>query len=292
MRADDVSLRAGATSAQTRDGAASHPVFAAFQRHWPEYLIEASALGLFMMSACCFVALLEHPASPVARAVVDPVLRRMLIGIAMGLTAIAIIYSPWGKQSGAHLNPAVTLTFWRLGKIGGPDAFFYVAAQFSGGLAGVLLSAALLSRDVIADASVNYVVTQPGMAGAAAAFLAELGISLGLMLAVLIVSNRPGLNRYTGLLAGVLVAAYITFEAPVSGMSMNPARTFASALPAGVWTDAWLYFLAPPLGMLLAAEAYLLWRGQGAVLCCKLHHENDSRCIFRCRYRSCAHAYE
>ena len=84
------------------------------------------------------------------------------------------------------------------------------------------------------------------------------------------------------------MALYITFEAPLSGMSMNPARTVASALPAHVWTGVWIYFIAPPLGMLLAAEVYLLWRGQGSVLCCKLHHENDSRCIFRCRYHSCA----
>jgi aquaporin Z len=111
------------------------------------------------------------------------------------------------------------------------------------------------------------------------------------MMMVLIVSNRQALNRYTGLFAGSLVALYITFEAPVSGMSMNPARTVASALPAHVWSGAWLYFVAPVLGMLLAAEAYLLWRGQGSVLCCKLHHENQSRCIFRCRYHSCgAHA--
>jgi aquaporin Z len=50
----------------------------------------------------------------------------------------------------------------------------------------------------------------------------------------------------------------------------------------------WIYFLAPPLGMLLAAQTYLLTRGQGTVLCCKLHHENNSRCIFRCRYHECA----
>jgi aquaporin Z len=266
--------------------------YAALTTHWPEYLMEAMGLGLFMLSACICVVLLEHPSSAVHQALPDATLRRVLIGIAMGLTAISIIYSPLGKRSGAHLNPAVSLAFWRLGKIEGWDALFYIAAQFAGGVLGVLLAAALLTRMLVADPAVNYAVTVPGSGGAGVAFAAEGAISFGLMLMVLIVSNQHKLNRFTGLFAGTLVALYISLEAPLSGMSMNPARTFASALPAGVWTDAWLYFLAPPLGMLLAAEAYLLWRGQGAVLCCKLHHENDSRCIFRCRYRWSANAHE
>jgi aquaporin Z len=260
----------------------------ALANHWPEYLMEAAGLGLFMISACVFVVLLEHPSSLVHQTLSDATLRRILIGIAMGLTAIAIIYSPLGKRSGAHLNPAVSLTFWRLGKIEGWDALFYIVAQFIGGAAGVLLATLLLSRMLVADATVNYAVTVPGAGGPWVAFAAEAAISFGLMLIVLIASNRQRLNRYTGIFAGILVATYISLEAPLSGMSMNPARTVASALHAGVWTGAWLYFIAPPLGMLLAAEVYLLWRGYGSVLCCKLHHENDSRCIFRCRYHSCA----
>jgi aquaporin Z len=263
----------------------------ALATHWPEYLMEAAGLGLFMISACAFTVLLFHPESAMVRALPDGDLRRLLIGIAMGLTAIAIIYSPLGKRSGAHLNPAVTLTFWRLGKIEGWDALFYIVAQFIGGAAGVLLATQLLSRMLIADMAVNYAVTVPGAGGPWVAFAAEAAISFGLMLMVLVVSNRPALNRYTGFFAGTLVALFITFEAPMSGMSMNPARTLASALPAHVWTGAWLYFTAPVLGMLVAAEAYLLWQGQSAVLCCKLHHENHSRCIFRCRYHSCASAH-
>jgi aquaporin Z len=153
---------------------------------------------------------------------------------------------------------------------------------------GVLLSLALLGPLLLADSAVNYAVTVPGMPGPWVAFAAEAAISCGLMFTVLAISNRRSLNRYTGLFAGTLVALYIMFEAPLSGMSMNPARTFASALPAHTWTDVWIYFLAPPLGMLLAAEIYLLARGKRAVLCCKLHHENDSRCIFRCRYHACS----
>jgi aquaporin Z len=256
----------------------------ALTTHWPEYLIEAAALGLFMLSASAFVALLEHPASPVRQALADPTLRRFLIGLAMGLTAIAIIYSPWGKRSGAHINPAVTLTFARLHKIERWDAVFYIAAQFIGAALGMAIALLTLSSAVVAHPAVNYVETLPGGAGPGAAFLAEAAISCGLMLMVLIVSNKHELNRYTGLLAGALVATYITIEAPISGMSMNPARSFGSALAAQDWQALWIYFTAPPLGMLLAAQLYLHFKGRDGVLCCKLHHENDERCIFRCTY--------
>ena len=104
----------------------------ALASHWPEYLLEALGLGLFMISACAFTVLLEHPASPARQVIDDGLLRRFLIGIAMGLTAIALIYSPIGKRSGAHMNPAVTFTFWRLGKVQAWDAVFYALFQFIG----------------------------------------------------------------------------------------------------------------------------------------------------------------
>lgn len=256
----------------------------ALTRHWPEYLMEAAGLGFFMISACLFTIALEHQASPLRQAIGEPLLRRVLMGMAMGGTAVAIIYSPWGQQSGAHLNPAVTLTFFRLGKVRGWDALFYVAAQFVGGAAGVLL-VTLLAGQAVGQASVNYAATLPGAGGPGVAFAAEAVISFGLMLVVLTVSNTDRLARYTGLFAGLLVATYITVEAPLSGMSMNPARTVASALPGRLWTALWIYFTAPPLGMLLAAQLYLAVKGASGVLCAKLHHQNAKRCIFRCGYQ-------
>jgi aquaporin Z len=255
----------------------------ALKNHWPEYLIEACGLGLFMISACVFTALLFHPSSVVGRMVTDPTLRRVLMGTAMGLTAAAIIYSPWGKRSGAHINPSVTLVFFRLGKIEPWDALLYTLAQFAGAITGVLV-AALVMGSLITDPSVNYVTTVPGSFGLGAAFLAELFISFILMSVVLVVSNTERLSRWTGICAAVLVAIYISLEAPLSGMSMNPARTFGSALSARLWTALWIYFTAPPAGMLLAAEAYVRLKGKGSVACAKLHHRNRKRCIFRCGY--------
>ena len=245
--------------------------------------MEGAELGLFMISAGCIVTLLEHPASPVRQAIEDPFVRRMLIGIAMGLTAISIIYSPWGKQSGAHFNPAVTLSFWRLGKVAGPDAFFYIFAQFAGATAGILLVGTLLSP-MLADPAVNYAATVPGSGGPWVAFFAELGISFLLMTVVLAASNSRKLPQYTGAFAGILVASYITLEAPLSGMSMNPARTLGSALAADLWTGIWIYFTAPPVGMLLASEVYRRRKGISAIWCAKLHHQNNKRCIFHCGY--------
>jgi aquaporin Z len=260
------------------------------RRHYPEYLMEAAGLGFFMISASLVTALLEYPVSPIRQAISDPSLRRFIIGVAMGLTAIAIIYSPWGKQSGAHINPVVTFTFFRLGKIKPVDALFYVISQFVGGWLGVLLAARIL-QGAIAHPTVNYIVTIPGKSGASIAFIAELFISFGMMMMILIVSNQSKLSRFTGLFAGVLIAAYITIEAPLSGMSMNPARTLASALLASHWTALWVYFTAPLLGMLLAAETYVRVKGRHAVYCAKLHHQNDQRCIFRCGYRQFAETH-
>jgi aquaporin Z len=253
------------------------------KRHWPEYLIEAAGLGTFMISASVFVALIEHPDSAVRHAIGSEGLRTSLIGVAMGLTAIAITYSPWGKRSGAHINPAFTLTFFRLGKIEPADALFYILAQFVGATAGVLLSAAILGP-WISHPTVNYVVTVPGTAGDAVAFGAETAISFGMMLMVLFVSNSRRLHRFTGLFAGALVATYIALESPISGMSMNPARTFGSAVSAHRYSSLWIYFTAPVLGMFLASFAYVALRSASRVYCAKYHHMNDQRCIFRCNF--------
>jgi aquaporin Z len=250
-------------------------------KHWPEYGMEGFGLGLFMFSACAFGVLLFHPSSAAAQSISAPALRRLLMGMAMGLTAILNIFSPWGKRSGAHLNPATTLMFFRLGKIDATDAALYAISQFIGGVAGVAI-AKVVFGSLLAHPSVNYVATTPGPYGLAAAFAAEAVISFILITVVLVVSNTERWARWTGLFVGALVASYITLEAPISGMSMNPARSFGSALAAGVWSGLWLYFIAPPIGMLLASQVYL--KLEGRVLCAKLHHINDYRCIFRCGY--------
>jgi aquaporin Z len=253
----------------------------ALREHWPEYLCEAAELGLFMISAGLFTILLHHPNSPVLEFIPSEIIRRMLTGIAMGSTAIALVFSPLGQRSGAHFNPAVTLAFWRLGKVKNWDAVFYIIAQFIGGIAGVFV-VALFVREALSHPTVNYAATLPGPGGVIIAFIAEFAIAFVLMSVVLRVSNTPHIARYTGLFVGVLVATYITLESPISGMSMNPARTFGSAFVGQLWTGLWIYFTAPVLAMQLAAALYL--RGKGMVYCAKFHHYNTHRCIFNCRF--------
>lgn len=248
---------------------------------WAEIAIEAFALGMFMVSACLFGALLEHPASPVRAAIGDPTARRALMGALMGLTAIGLIYSPWGRRSGAHMNPAVTLAFLRLGRIRAGVAAAYVTAQFAGGTLGVALCVALIGP-WLADPGVRWVATVPGPAGPGVAFAAEFAISFVLLGTVLLLARTPRLERFAGLAAGALVGLWILIEAPLSGMSMNPARTFGSAVFARDWTAFWVYAVAPPVAMLGAAllVSWLPAAGTVSGRCAKLDHPAAGRCHF------------
>src|SRR5438093_4734940 len=113
-----------------------------------------------MISAGLFTILLHHPGSPVLNFIPSEFTRRMLTGIAMGSTAIALVFSPLGKRSGAHFNPAVTLTSWRLGKVKNWDALFHIIAQFTGAIAGVF-AVTLFTHEAAVHPSANYPLTLP-----------------------------------------------------------------------------------------------------------------------------------
>jgi aquaporin Z len=247
--------------------------------HWPEYLMESGELILYMFSVCALATLLQHPASPARQFIASNFSRRVLMGLAIGTTVIAIVMSPWGKQSGGHFNPAITFTFYRLGKVAPWDMFYYVTAQFLGAISGVALATFVL-RGAPANSAVRYAETLPGVYGSTAAFTGELTISFILMTTILVATNRETLARYTPYFVGMLYAIFIAMEAPLSGMSMNPARTFGSAFPAGSWHALWIYFLAPTFGMLVAAEVFLRARGGVPPFCAKLHHASNKPCIF------------
>lgn len=262
---------------------AIHPLKTALLRHWRLYVDEGAELAIFMISACFFAVWLFDPALPTIGLLPSSALRRLLMGMSMGGTAILIIRSPMGKRSGAHFNPAITLTYFRLGKIGKWDAGFYVLFQFIGAICGVGLSALCL-RSSLAVPSVDYVVTVPGRGGATGAFCAEYFMAALLMLVVLWFSNRPPFAQYTSYLVGVLIMFYVFVFAPVSGFSINPARTTGSAVFADVWTAVWLYFVAPVLGMMTSAEIYLRVYGKESVLCAKLHPDPNYPCPFICHF--------
>jgi aquaporin Z len=249
--------------------------------NWRIYAMDGALLGVFMISACVSCAIVEHPSSPVRQAISSDLLRRMLIGIAMGLTAICLIYSRWGRRSGAFMNPAMVISFVRLGRLNAIDAAGYIVAQFVGAAAGVIVSSALLGMWV-RNPSVNYVVTVPGSYGLAAAWVGEFLIAALMIGMVMAVNKVPKLAPYTGCFAAALVALYITFEAPLSGMSLNPARTFGSAVVANVWTGWWIYLTAPVVGMCFGIELHRRFTANHVRLCGKLNHSRQVACFVRC----------
>lgn len=142
---------------------------------------------------------------------------------------------------------------------------------------------ATAAGDVVTD---DEEIVDGDVQGAGVAAVAEFAISFVLMFAVLITSNHPRLTRATPFVAAALVAIFITFEAPLSGTSMNPARTFGSSVVGQIWTALWVYFTAPVLAMQCAA---IIYRRSGRVVyCAKLHHHNSARCIFNCAFAELA----
>lgn len=232
-----------------------------------------------MLSACGFGVLLYHPASPVVAHVPGAFARNAVMGLAMALTAVVLTYSPIGMRTGPHINPAVTLCFYRLGALRGVDAAGYIVAQFIGAVAGTLFASLALGSWL---GEVGYVATLPGRWGLFAAWAGEFVIAFVLMAVVLISNRSPRTARWTGVFAAVLLFLYITFESPISGMSLNPARTFGSAVAGSLWHAIWIYFTAPPAGMLVAVELYRHLSIHRDRICGKLTHSRRVRCVFPC----------
>lgn len=242
--------------------------------HWPEYLIESAGLALILFVSAAITALVETR----LRSEWPSVARRAVEGVAIAGTLVALIYSPLGRRSGAHFNPSVTLTFLALKKVSVWDAIHYAIFQICGAVVGISVAGAVLGRS-LRDPPVTWIVTQPGPWGWGIAFLAEFAIAFILMSTILAVGGRASVARFNGWLAGGLVFLYICFEAPISGFSMNPARTFASAAAAGSWTAFWIYVVAPPTGMLTAALVNRLSPALPTMRCAKLVHDDKTRCI-------------
>jgi aquaporin Z len=166
-----------------------------------------------------------------------------------------------------------------MGKVEFWDGLFYVFAQFLGAIGGVALARYVL-RSAISNQAVHYAVTAPGVYGCAVAFMAELTMSFLLMITVLFATNHKRLAPYSAYFVGALIAMFYPVGAALSGMSTNPAHSFGPAVQAGSWHALWIYFIAPSMGMLAAAEIFLRVRRGVAPYCAKLHHANDARCIF------------
>jgi aquaporin Z len=172
------------------------------------------------------------------------------------------------------------LCFLRLGKLAPAEALGYITAQLVGSVVGVLLAASLLPG-FVSHPTVNYVATTP-TAGVGPAFLAEFALAFLMLSAVMTVNRSRRFAPYTGAVAAVLVTLFISVAAPISGMSINPARSFGSAVWAHLWAGFWIYLSAPLLGMLTGVELHRLLTNRHERLCGKLNHDETVACFVRC----------
>jgi aquaporin Z len=254
----------------------------AVQTHWREYLMEAAEMATLMLCVCGAGSLLYGRYSAVANLGLSSVARSALMGAIVAGATFIIIRSPFGRRSGAHFNPALTVAYFSLGRIHRWDAFSYVTAHFFGGIAGVFFAHQLLGAN-LSDFPVRYVVTLPGRNGSMIAFAAELITSFALMEVVLLATNHRRLARYTPLFVALVTVFYYMLSMSISGYSVNPARSFSSALFAHIWQGIWIYFIAPGFGMLAAATLYRKIAGADRIYCAKLFHDFQSNCPFNCR---------
>ncbi len=253
----------------------------AMRTHWREYLMEGTELGCLMLSTCIFGTLLYSSNSPLNS--LSHGVRSILMGTAIALTTYLIIRSPFGRRSGAHFNPAVTLTFLWLQRMHRWDAVCYIVAHFVGAVVGVAVGHQILGLR-LSSAPVRYLVTLPGAYGRPMAFGAEFFFSALLMGVVLYASNHRLLFRFSPVLVALLTISYFALSSSISGFSVNPARSFSSALFAWIWRGIWIYFLAPCLGMRTAAAIYVKCMGSSRVYCAKVFHDRQSPCPFPCHF--------
>ena len=191
----------------------------------------------------------------VANAQYDASLGPVGVSLVFGLTVMAMVYAT-GHLSGAHINPAVTIAFTLSRHFPGRDALAYIAAQLVGASAGALVLLA-----VWPDQPGELGATVPSV-GAGSAFIYELVLTAFLMFVIMAVATD---TRAVGAAAAIAIGGTVALDAlfggPVTGASMNPARSFGPALASGEWTDFWIYVAAPLLGAALGAFAYQLVRG-------------------------------
>lgn len=225
------------------------------------------------------VALMWGQGSPMRAMEMSDGLRRLVTGILFAGGGTLVVLSPLGQCSGGHLNPAVTWAFWWKGQVKTPDAVIYTIAQCLGAIAGVGIVA--LAGGTFAK-SVQLGLTVPGAGYTpVVAFVAEVGITFLLMFLILYCVNDSRVAAKTPYLAGTLVALLVFLEAPISGTSLNPARSFAPALWTQLFQFQWIYWIAPLFGAIAAVPTFgWLFPGKRDGGCAKLFHTERYRCIF------------
>jgi aquaporin Z len=208
--------------------------------HLPEYFAEFLGTAIMMIVGIGAVTVMWSDGSVMRELIPNEPLRRLCTGLLFAGGGTAIVLSPLGQRGGGHSNPAVTLAFWVKGQVTGPDAIAYCVAQMLGAVMGVVIVALVGGA---AAQSVQLGLTTPGAEYSTGIALgAEFVITFMLMFTILYCVNEPRHAARTPYFAGLLVALLVFVEAPVSGTSLNPARSFAPALLTSVF-DGFLVVL-------------------------------------------------
>jgi len=205
--------------------------------HWPEYLCQAGLVAFFALADCLITIAVKYPGSPVHSWFLDPLGQRVVIGLGLGTATLLLIKSPLGEASGAHMNPAITLTFFYLGKIRLVDLCFYIIAQVTGIFATLFVLSRLFPEPVMHPA-VNYLISMSGSAGELVAFAGEFLIAFLLMAALLWINNTPYWARHTPWCVALLVTFFVTVESPLSGANMDPALATISDFFGRAWRQS------------------------------------------------------
>jgi aquaporin Z len=244
---------------------------------WQPFLAELIGTALLVLVGLSLVIFMFGTGTPMTRIVPNEALRRLITGFCFGATGALIALSPVGKESGAHINPIVTLGFWLMGKLRPGIALGYVLSQLAGAVLGSLPLLAWGSM----GSSVAFGATLPGPGySLSTVFIWEAITTFTMITGLCLFLGFRRIRPFTPAMFPFLYAIMVCLESPISGTGTNPARSFGPALISGAWEGWWIYWLGPMTGALVAIAAcsFLAKRIETPKL---YHFENDDRLLFR-----------
>lgn len=245
--------------------------------HWPEFVAEFVGTAFLLVCVLTAVSWLFSSASPIPRVVPSLGWRLLITGALLGGAGGLVAVTPFGRLSGAHLNPALSLGFTLLGKMRPADLAGYAIAQCGGAITGAWIGATLwgpLAQSVHDAANVPGIGVSPPLA-----LLGEIVATFLLVESILVLVSHQATMRWTPLLATFVVMVLVWGDGRLSGAGMNPARSLGPAVVASFWQRYWLYVIGPLLGATLAAMVHRLVLPFEAKTA-KVFHDRRYRSIF------------
>jgi aquaporin Z len=244
---------------------------------WRMFFSELVGTALLLLVGLSMVIVMFGTGSPMARLIPNEGLRRLITGFLFGTTGATIALSAVGKESGAHINPAVTMVFWLFHRLHSRVAIVYVVAQLLGGIIGSLplLAWGRMGR------SVAFGATLPGAGySTLAVLLGEITTTFTMISLLVIFIGFRRTRPFTPGIFPFLYAIMVYLEAPISGTSTNPARSLGPAIVSGDWQGWWIFWIGPLIGAFLASLScsFLAKR----ITVAKLYHfDSDRDGLFR-----------